>query len=432
MYRELAERTAIRFIIRLLSIREAAQVNVRDEQECGQEQLSRSVLDQKKNKELQQMCRERAIPAYGNKNELVDRLLSFGNADCRTRNVQTPITALMKAWFLAPKSSTDMKIGSSNEGNICSRLMSFLNCYSRFYIEATKSYGLLRWCVYLARSSIFFAGTNVDLYGLSSEQKHLAFSPDDIALVVHPNGDRVFVVLEYKTRTKPNTVEKEMLLAEKWGRFPTITLSSVEDSNYFKDLIPDQGHRSQLLHNIICASLRSGFLVYASPTAIIRVVHVAVGEDVAESYLLAFTSIKNTCLDWIYAPENMVPMLSSEELGHCGDMATLKLHLNLWRALETIIEKRGRPLSVAKHTLPTAIATWNRVNGGIDVYSRYLKNVKARHLHLPPLAAIWIRFLMTLVYNAYQSTQLLQVRLSFLWGCNSPVNSLLWLRATNS
>ncbi|KAF1787934.1 hypothetical protein GQ600_15186 [Phytophthora cactorum] len=52
--------------------------------------------------------------------------------------------------------------------------------------------------------------------------------------------------------------------------------------------------------------------------------------------------------------------------------------------------------------------------GGIDVYSRYLTNLKSRHLHLPPLAAIWLRPLTTLVYNAYQSSQLLHVCKSLL------------------
>ncbi|KAF1772370.1 hypothetical protein GQ600_23668 [Phytophthora cactorum] len=145
--------------------------------------------------------------------------------------------------------------------------------------------------------------------------------------------------MEYKIRSKPNTSEKETLLAEK--RF----LTKNTDPSY------------------CIASLRNGFLVYASSTAIIRVAHVRVGEDVTESYLLA---------------------LQASRIRARTESTLRRLHyLKSWK-------------------------------GGIDVYSRYLTNLKSRHLHLPPLAAIWLRPLTTLVYNAYQSSQLLHVCKSLL------------------
>ena len=45
----------------------------------------------------------------------------------------------------------------------------------------------------------------------------------------------------------------------------------------------------------------------------------------------------------------------------------------------------------------------NRSKSPIDLYSRFLKNVKSQHAHLHPVAAIWLRLLMTTVYNAYQT-----------------------------
>ncbi|ETI54949.1 hypothetical protein F443_02327 [Phytophthora nicotianae P1569] len=101
---------------------------------------------------------------------------------------------------------------------------------------------------------------------------------------------------------------------------------------------------------------------------------------------------------------------NTEDLGHCGDIATLKQHLGLWRQLNDLVAKNDGPLPPAKHIIPTAIATRNRVKGDIDVYTRFLKNFHARHLHLPPLAAIWIRMLLSIMYNAYQSSKLLQFK----------------------
>lgn len=240
------------------------------------------------------------------------------------------------------------------------------------------------------------------------DQPYLAFSPDEIA-VVSNCGSLVFAVFEYKTRTKAQTVEKEVAIATKHGNFATIVINNGLDGERFRELIPDQAHRAQVLHNLIASSLTHGFLVYASKTTIIRVVHVVAGEDVVDAYLLGLASVKNQCLDWIYSPDISVPKFSTEELGHCGDMSTLHQHLNLWKALNDMVERRGRPLPPARHIIPTVIAKWNRVKGGIDVYSRYLKNVGARHLHLAPLGAIWLRMFMTLIYNAYQTTQLLRV-----------------------
>ncbi|KAF1787932.1 hypothetical protein JG687_00015930 [Phytophthora cactorum] len=62
--------------------------------------------------ELQQLCRYRSLPTYGNKNELVDRLLAVVNTDDRRRSVQSSVAALIKAWFLTTNTSQEMNIGS--------------------------------------------------------------------------------------------------------------------------------------------------------------------------------------------------------------------------------------------------------------------------------------------------------------------------------
>lgn len=224
----------------------------------------------------------------------------------------------------------------------------------------------------------------------------MAFSPDDIALVTRPSRNiSFFAVLEYKTKPRGNTVDTERNIAVRCGKLATVELNSHSDSRYLKTLISDQGHRSQLLHNIISGSLRDGFIVYASSTAILRVVHVVIGDDIVDAYRLALRNIKEACMDWIYTPNASVQPFTVDELGHCGDVSTLKQHLALWRIVEAKTEERGGPLPAAKHIIPSVIAIWNRVKGGIDVYSRYLKNIKPSHEHLPPLAAIWLRFLMT-------------------------------------
>ncbi|EGZ08552.1 hypothetical protein PHYSODRAFT_306418 [Phytophthora sojae] len=95
-----------------------------------------------------------------------------------------------------------------------------------------------------------------------------------------------------------------------------------------------------------------------------------------------------------------------KELDPCIDLDTLLQNLAMWRALNRLIEQRPRPLPPTQHILPSFMSLWSRVKGGIDVYPRYLKNVKLSHASLPPISAIVQRIIMTLIYNSFQSLQL--------------------------
>ncbi|KUF96203.1 hypothetical protein AM587_10001032 [Phytophthora nicotianae] len=389
IYHVLAGMSTVQLVLQILDFPVAAGEEQRDNDGPVRRPLTSDDLLNKKGNELKQMCHDRGLPAYGTIAVLKERLMGQNTASSRAKTPEQPksvAATLLQAWFLSPKSSTDMKIGTKNEDNISTHVAAFFAAHSALRVRQTKSYGLLA----------------------KSDQSYLAFSPDDVADVVD-NTESFYAILEYKTRTKSSTAATEKAISAKHGMFTSIRLDTGSNGKQFRRLVPDQAHRSQILHNIIIASLRNGFLVYASKTTILRVVHVIVSEDVAEAYLLALSTIKDKCLSWIYSPDTPLPNFSAEELGHCVDTATLKQHLSLWRALTTKVETRGRPLPAAHQIVPTVIAKWNRVKGGIDVYSRYLKNVKARHAHLAPLAVIWLRILMTLAYNAYQTTQLLEV-----------------------
>ncbi|KAE8984205.1 hypothetical protein PR002_g23018 [Phytophthora rubi] len=161
--------------------------------------------------------------------------------------------------------------------------------------------------------------------------------------------------MEYKTRTRSSTVAKEKSIIAQHGMFTMIHLDTGHDGEQFRVLVPDQGHRPQIVHNIIVSSVRNGFLVYASKTTILPVVHIIVSDDVADAYLLALSSVKETCLTWIYSSDVPIPKFTIEELGHCDDMATLEQHLSLWRALKAIVEARRGPLPAAHQIIPTVI-----------------------------------------------------------------------------
>ncbi|EGZ07972.1 hypothetical protein PHYSODRAFT_319025 [Phytophthora sojae] len=203
-----------------------------------------------------------------------------------------------------------METGTHNESNIEEHVEAFFVNHSPFTIEGKRAYGLL-------------------CFG------------------------RFSAVLEYKTRVTERTKQSELLLAQGCGIFATVELQASGFGSLFKQMIPDPSHRSQILHNIVCGGVEDGFLIYASQTEIIRVVHVRVGVDVTTTYRAALTVIRDAHLKWVYEENN----------------------LQLWRALVRIIDDLCRPLPPAKHILPSLVGFWNRIKGGIDVYSRHLTNV---------------------------------------------------------
>ena len=62
---------------------------------------------------------------------------------------------------------------------------------------------------------------------------------------------------------------------------------------------------------------------------------------------------------------------------------------------------------LSKSSCTCITAVWNRTKGGMDVYSRSLKNVQALHGKLDAQAAVFLRFLKSLLYNAFQTSRCL-------------------------
>eukprot|EP00644_Phytophthora_capsici_P019321 jgi/Phyca11/132370/e_gw1.157.4.1 len=147
VYHNLAQHTSVQLVQRILGIL-ADSISGESRSSAGSEIPSESALGKMKNKELQQMCRDQGLTVSGNKRELISRLLNGESDTNSTKNtIKSPAAALLSAWFLAPISSTDMKVGSKNEENIRSRVPRFLEAHSNFRVLQTKSYGLLCWYV---------------------------------------------------------------------------------------------------------------------------------------------------------------------------------------------------------------------------------------------------------------------------------------------
>ncbi|GMF33941.1 unnamed protein product [Phytophthora fragariaefolia] len=180
-----------------------------------------------------------------------------------------------------------------------------------------------------------------------------AFSPDDIALIRSATDQNFVAVMEYKTRTTTQTVLYEEAIVTSHGAFSSINLMTAGFGGLFNDLVPEKSHQVQIVHNVACGGLRDGFLVYASATKIIRVVHVVVDTAIKWTYQSALQTIQDRYMNYIYAPDVGVPRFDfSSIISHCPDRETLLQALSLWRALAKLVQTRGTPLPPGKANYP--------------------------------------------------------------------------------
>ena len=84
------------------------------------------------------------------------------------------------------------------------------------------------------------------------------------------------------------------------------------------------------------------------------------------------------------------------------------------QALCNLIQEQLQPLPAGCRPIFEVVATQNRGKGPIlDMYICVLQHCKSAHSHLGPMGAIWLRVIMTCIFNAYHTHNLSQT-LSYL------------------
>jgi hypothetical protein len=370
--------------------------------------------------ELRKLCIEEELLDQGNKKTLGDRLHNHYNA--MADNERLVYSLFISASYLPPLSSPEMKLGSANEKNVLAGIKSFLDCLPTcdFTILELKEYGLL---------------SHRELQGA-------CFSPDAIAMVSWKNGtegDTIdltdswiqphlsdarfyrstenYMAIEIKTRTTENTLQKEQQLAEE-GKYTAIFLSAsqntVQDQNWklFRDAVPEEDHRFQLLHQTCCGYVSSSIIVYASRKEIIRVIRISVTADLRRLYLDTILRIREAFLPWVMGDVN-IPLkfqtLAPKEFGHAVDFHTVMESLALGRKLWDQ-KMNGLPSSAtvvphpaAVRITPAIVDLYNRGKGGVDISSRYLKQAAPNHKKVLPPVAIIIRTIRMNLLCAFQT-----------------------------
>jgi hypothetical protein len=221
-----------------------------------------------------------------------------------------------------------------------------------------------------------------------------------VAVFVSPMRGRFITLVEVKSKCTLHTEQAELTIAMHYGQYHSV--NAMDDSMAFKESIPDATYRGQLVHGMCCAGVNDAIFVVASLRWILHVVHVSISNMFRGQYMSAIGDIGRDHLSWV--ANNVVPEdMSFKDDSHAVDRHSVQTTLELSNAMVAMISVRGRPLPAGRHLVPELISEWNRGKGPIDGYSRFQKNVKAQHSHLGPVAAIWLRLTMTMVYQPIPS-----------------------------
>ena len=170
------------------------------------------------------------------------------------------------------------------------------------------------------------------------------------------------------------------------------------------------------MHHAASSGVNDVFYTWASTTSIIQVVHCVFSDQVISDYVESIDQFNEQYMKWVYADSSYnfldTKALPFQAYGHAVDAYTVKSNLRIWKEYSRFsvayrsVNNEDIPPPPARLFLPTLNAFWNKNKGGIDVYSRLLKNLAARHMKLSPSGLIFLRTMKTIVYNCYATLRL--------------------------
>ena len=246
---------------------------------------------------------------------------------------------------------------------------------------------------------------NIRRYGLIEKEKGIVVSPDAVMEIkLTSYSDMRLHLVELKTKVAISAIQSASNLAQTHGVFNEIDFSD----SVCKQLVP---HRFQILHQAVVADLKEVLYVVATKTKILYAVLVHFDNYVLTSWLNIIKGMI-TCVPWILSNDDdniQFPLIPRDGYGGCVDDHTLKSNFYLARALRKLVIEKGKPYPPALRIVPSPVVMWNHCKGMTDVYSRCMKNIKPTFHSLHPYAFIWIRLLMTMMWNTHILYRLFQI-----------------------
>lgn len=218
--------------------------------------------------------------------------------------------------------------------------------------------------------------------------------------------------LEYKHKSANLTIQKTRGIMENIlhnEKFTMLDLRLQSDQDMFRKCIPIVDYRAQVIHQAHVLNCGAILFVNAS-TGVEYMLLVLVPESLRNAYTSMMQWIKSNHLAWLFKPESdefdqtlaKMPSFANVDFSHAVDEKTVKSKLQLMMGLIQVRNRLGHPLQSGRMLLPTYVALWNALKGGVDDFSKVLSHCLGTWGGVSPMNVIWIRFWSTCLYNAWR------------------------------
>lgn len=210
--------------------------------------------------------------------------------------------------------------------------------------------------------------------------------------------------IEIKSAVKDTTsIQTAYDIATEYGEFITCEYGSL----LFNKVV-DPDWKAQLLQTATTFDSRYGLLARGSKTGeIIYCVLISFPKRLTDNNLERLTMLFKFAFDWLYEE---VELDESHQTGlvvrdsilwdripspldvpaHCRDRHTLEFQLSMWLAIQKEIDATKQPFARATNFRSITQFQWNQQKGGVDIWSRLIRNAKQNltELGVPGMIAL--------------------------------------------
>ena len=265
----------------------------------------------------------------------------------RTSKCVHPIVSFFKAQHLQSiarsEKSFAMKIGSLNEPQVFSELLK----------------------PFLMKQSVLLLWKEAIGMVANIHNSVLATSVDGVCALQLPNGEIVVAVLEIKTRSSDQEKQRLQSIAFQFKEF------NAEDDSF--SIVPSE-NRQQLLHHAAVYDIECVLFVESTASrgiSLALLIHFSY--DIRSAYRRCLAHVQQKFLSWLYGPLERVPVAPANglEFGRDGipERECILLHMETFRFLDA--ESRNHVLPHCSAFMPSAVSSWNKFKGGVDLSDQF-------------------------------------------------------------
>lgn len=335
---------------------------------------------------LVDICKINNITASGNKPDLAARKVDKNINTDVVQDDETPKSMeqlLHDAWFMRPLrkgrgESDAVRKCTVNEERVLEWLPSFMRDNSDLKVTGVKEFGLL------AVNHKPWMATSVD--GVAVLERRINDAEFESSIPTSP----FIACVEIKTRTGGRARREISNIAAGMGtsklKWFEVDVDNERSVKKFKRYVPNRDYRHQVLHHCVVTGIPHALYLETTMTGITYSVLIKFCGNVLSSCELSMEAIIVPKLKTFHqhGMEDDIAPISEEYAklinpGWAVDLDTYNLTFCLWLNLEKQIIEKGEPLSATHRILAGMQSWWNRLKGGVDVFSRLLKNLKPTH-----------------------------------------------------